>query len=218
MIGPEILFLPLALVVPGVPLYCLYRWVRKRWIDAGPERPARRTAIILAGALAVSSPYLLFKAIELPFVLSRIPDPLHVFWIDYRLEQSWGIGLPGDNETGFVIYRMTRRSAQWARNQGRNLPAMLPGGSRSWHPTPIAESDFDDRWTRHGGGPDPYGPPPNLKRYLARLGFLIPLEDGRDVDFNSAIRHPGSVYSYGPGGSITVIDAKREKIYFAYAG
>lgn len=121
------------------------RWLRTRWVNAGGERRGERIAIVLAGALAISSPYLLFKAYELHFVLSRVPEPLRVSWIGYRLEQSWGIGMPGDKETGFVVYRMTDRSAEWARNQGQNLGASLPGGSTSWHQTPVDESGTHNR-------------------------------------------------------------------------
>lgn len=213
-----LLFILLLLAIPVLGLYLLYRWLRTRWVKAGDERRGERIAIVLAGALAISSPYLLFKAYELHFVLSRVPEPLRVSWIEYRLEQSWGIGMPGDNETGFVVYRMTGRSAEWARSQGQNLGASLPGGSTSWHQTPVDESGTHNRWHHYDSASAPRRHAANLKEYLDKYGFSIPLENGRDIEINDAIQHPGSFYSYGRGGSVTVVDPKRGKIYFAYAG
>jgi hypothetical protein len=213
-----LLFLLLLLALPVVGLYLLYRWLYARWVDAGGERRGKRVAIILAGALAISSPYLLFKAYELHVVLSRVPEPLHVSWIEYRLEKSWGIGMPGDNETGFVVYRMTGKSADWARSQGQHLGAMLPGGSMDWHPTPVDESGAHNRWHEYGSAPTLHSHKANLREYLDKYGFSIPLERGRDAEVNYSIQHPGSFYSYGRGGSVTIIDSKRGKIYFAYAG
>lgn len=203
-----ILLLP---AIPIVAIYLLYRWLRTRWINADEGHRGERIAIVLAGALAVTSPYSLFKAYELHVVLARVPEPLHVSWIEYRLEEAWGIGLPGDNETGFVVYRMTAGSTDWARSKGRNLGSMLPGGSSNWRPTPVDDNSSRNRWHRNGDAA-------NLKQYLGTYGFPIPLEDGRDIEFNDAVQHPGSFYSYGLGGSVTVVDPKRGKIYFAYAG
>lgn len=95
-----LLVILLLLATPGLAIYLACRWFRTRRINAGGERRGERIAIALAAALAISSPYLLFKAAELYFALSRIPQPLQVFWIEYRLEQAGGLGLPGGNETG----------------------------------------------------------------------------------------------------------------------
>ena len=211
-------FFLLVLATPVLGLYFVCRWLRTRWVNAGGEQRGERIAIVLAGALAICSPYLLFKAYELHFVLSRVPEPLRVFWIEYRLEQSWGIGLPGDKETGFVVYIMTDRSAEWARNQGQNLGASLPGGSTSWHQTPVDESGTHNRWHHYDSASASRRHAANLKEYLDKYGFSIPLGNGRDIEINDAIQHPGSFYSYGRGGSVTVVDPKRGKIYFAYAG
>lgn len=213
-----LLLILLLLATPGLAIYLACRWVYRTRINAGEERRGERIAIALAGALAMSSPYLLFKAGEVYFALSRLPQPLQISWIEYRLEQGWGLGLPGDNETGFVIYRMTSGSAEWARSQGQNLGAMLPGGSAVWHLTPVDESGADNPWHQYDSASSPRSHAANLKEYLDKYGFPIPVEDGRDIEFNDAIQNPGSFYSYGRGGSVTVVDPKRGKIYLAYAG
>ena len=213
-----LLGLLLLLILPVVGLYHLCRWLYARWVDASGAHRSRRVAIVLAGALVVSSPYLLFKGYELHFVLSRVPEPLHVSWIEYRLEEAWGIGMPGDNETGFVVYRMTDRSAEWARSKKHRLGDMLPGGSASWHPTPVDESGPHNTWHQYDSDPALRDHKANVSEYLGKYGFSIPLEKGRDTEADDAIQHPGSFYSYGRGGSVTIVDPRRGKIYYAYAG
>lgn len=94
----------------------------KPWQRLPSDQPVRRIAIVCTGLLIVTSPYLLFKAYELHTALAKIPRPLHVAWIEYRLEKSFGgIGFPSDNETGFIVYRLSASSTQWARSRGRGL-------------------------------------------------------------------------------------------------
>ena len=64
----------------------------------------------------------------------------------------------------------------------------------------------------------PYSHKANLKDFLDKYGFSIPIEEGRDKEINYAIQQPNSFYSYGGGGTVTIIDPRRGKIYFAYAG
>jgi hypothetical protein len=208
----------LLLALPILGLYLLYRWLRARWVNAGNEHHGGRIAIVLAGALAISSPYLAFKAYELHFVLSRVPEPLHVSWIEYRLEKSGGIGMPGDNETGFIVYRMTSGSADWARKQGQHLGATLPGGLTKWHQTPVIENGAHNSWHQYGSTSEPHSRKANLAEYLDKYGFSILIEKGRDAEINYALQNSGSFYFYGRGGSVTVIDPRQGKIYFAYAG
>ncbi|WP_394658122.1 hypothetical protein, partial [uncultured Novosphingobium sp.] len=73
---------------------------------------------------------------------------------------------------------------------------------------------------QHGGEDLKKGIPhgASLQEYLDKYGFSIPIEKGVDREFNDAIQKPGSFYKYERGGSVTVIDIARGKIYFAYAG
>lgn len=214
-----LLGLLIAVVLPLAAIYLTCRWLFAKWVEAGRDRPARRAAILSTGVLTVLSPYLLFKAYDLYFLLSRVPAPLNALWVEYRLEKSWGIGLPGDNETGFVVYRLTGGSADWARKQGSGLGAALfPNKGAQWHPTPVNDDDPNRGW--HGNHSDKQSNAgrPTILKYLDQYGFSIPVEKGRDAEANDAIQHPGSFYSYGRGGSVTIVDPKRGKVYFAYAG
>lgn len=183
-------------------------------------RSGRRVAAALSAAMLLASPYIAFKTAELLHVLSRVPEPLRASWIEYRLEKRWGIpffGLPGDNETGFVTYRLTAGSARWARKKGARLNHFLPAGSREWRPTPVTDDAISNRW--HGQDEQlPLNHPVDFREYLGRYGFDIPVEQRRIDEANRAIRSPGSFYRYGRGGSITVVDTRHGKVYFAYAG
>lgn len=194
------------------------RWIGRNWSE---WRISKRTAVIFGSTLLITSPYLAFKAWELNAVLARVPEPLRVAWIEYRLEEAWGFG-PGGNETGFVVYRLTKNSADWTRRQGARLGAALPGGSDTWRPTPVPATGAPHRWHRYDNDAAmrtvgyPHGP--NIAEYLDQYGFTIPIKKGQDAEADKAIQSTGSFYSYGRGGSITVVDPTRGKVYFAYAG
>ena len=183
------------------------RWHGRRW--------GGRFVAIAGAALFTASPYLSYKGLELRYVLARVPDPLHALWIEYRLERSWGIGLPGDNETGFVIYRLTGGSADWARRMGPRLVEGL-GGSGVWQPTPVCD-DQSGRWSG-GSKLRNAAHRPDFRNYLSRYGFEVPVDRVRIDEANRVVRNPGAFYRYGRGGSITAIHPAQGKVYFAYAG
>ncbi|WP_246728497.1 hypothetical protein [Microvirga terricola] len=180
--------------------------------------------IVIAGLLLVGVPYLLVQRYEHQLLLARVPAPLEVASVEYQLEESWGVGfMPGDNETGFVVYRLTNASAEWARNQGSRLGDMLPGGASRWHPTPVKNA-HDNGWHPYDHDPQMMSAQraeqhlPTIAEYLEKYGFTIPIESGRDSEADQSIQSEGSFYSYGRGGSVTIVDPIRGKVYFAYAG
>jgi len=212
-------FIPIAFVLltSSILIGGLLYLLGKRWRATAPNQHGRRVAIVASGIAVVASPYLIFKAFELRFVLARVPYPLHVAWIEYRLEESLGFG-PGGNETGFVVYRLTDRSAQWARSKGQLLADALPGGKESWHPTPVEDSGPENPWHTYDSRTDLPPHATTIDEYLDRYGLSIPIEKGRVDEANRAIQGSGSFYSYGPGGSVTIVDPTQGKVYFAYAG
>ncbi|PRH87057.1 hypothetical protein C5L14_10385 [Labrys okinawensis] len=157
-------------------------------------------------------------------LLDRVPQPLQVAAVEYRLEESWGLGfMPGDNETGFVVYRLTGQSAKWARDQGSRLGGRLPGGTAQWHRTPVGDTG-DERWYPHddtlqmkGAAPGSLHSP-SIAEYLGRYGFFISIEKKRATEADQAIQAGGSFYAYARGGRVTIVDPARGKVYFAYAG
>lgn len=138
----------------------------------------------------------------------RVPTPLRVERTEYALEKSWGIGMPGDNETGFVVYRLTPESIAWLRLQGPGVAASLGSG---WRSTPITPRDGRDPWS-HGGSRA------SSASYMRRYGFSIPVDPERLQDADAVITKPGSLYLNGGGGSVTVLDPMHSRAYFIYAG
>lgn len=201
---------PLALIGAGVASWAAIQLWR-RWDE--PRRRRRYGWVLLATGMLVGAPVTAIKIKEHRFVLARVPEPLRVATIEYRREEDWGsIGLPGDNETGFVVYRLTSDSAQWARDQGPRLPDRLSLRNATWQATPV--HDDDRGWRPHRGGRPPR---PMIAAYLDRYGFGIDVR-GHDGKADLAVQAPGSFYTYGRGGSITIVDPRRGKVYFAYAG
>ncbi|MCM2404085.1 hypothetical protein NBH20_23170 [Rhizobium sp. S153] len=198
-------------------------WMLWKWIPS--DRPVARAAVVAAAfSVLVALPLVLLQGYRNQFHEARVPDPLEMGKIEYQLEESWGIGGPGDNETGFVVYQLTEESAGWARAQGSALATQLSEGAKCWKPTPVekdaGKSDDFDRWI----GPiqeeseERAARKPNIDDYLDRYGFTIPVEKERMIEVDSAIQNPGSFYCYGSGGSLTIVDPVRGKVYFAYAG
>ncbi|HEV7323097.1 MAG TPA: hypothetical protein VGO04_31215 [Ensifer sp.] len=178
--------------------------LRRLWRRTGPEQVVRRRLIIAVGLLAIMGPSVASKIAERNHVLARVPEPLEVAEIEYRLEELFGVGfMPGDNETGFVVYRLTDESADWARKQGSKLGEVLSGEKGAWRATPVGDTQ------QHLS---------SLEEYLEQYGFAIPIEKGRTDEANRAVQSGGSFYSYGRGGSVTIVDPTRGKVYFAYAG
>jgi hypothetical protein len=184
---------------------------------------ARRSAAVAVCLGVLFTPLLIFKAWELQATLrlmsQRMPAPLDASGIEYRQERLSGIG-PGAAETGFIVYRLTEESAEWGRNNGAALGEHLSGGSSVWRPTPVGQIGDGDRWHPYDDEGMGYDRPheSTVDEFLGRYGFFISIEDGAEADADRAIQNPGSFYSYGRGGSVTVIDPQRGKVYFAYAG
>lgn len=205
-------------------IFVVLRFLYWLWQRTRSGQNVRRGLIIATGVAFFAFPYISFKIYERAAVLARVPEPLKVAAIEYRLEQSWGIGGPGDNETGFVVYRLTDSSVEWARSCGAQLGSMLAGDSETvWQATPIAEDH--DRKTWHHYDDDPFMRVDRPKGHLATIaelleayGHTIDIEKGRDAEADQAIQTEGSFYSYGRGGSVTIVDPKRGKVYFAYVG
>ncbi|MGO4570985.1 hypothetical protein [Microvirga sp. 2TAF3] len=213
----------LALLLVWLAIFLL-RFTYRLWRKPQPGRAVRRTIIAIVSLLLVGVPYILVQHYEHQFLLARVPTPLEVASVEYQLEESWGVGfMPGDNETGFVVYRLSDASAEWARNQGSRLGDMLPGSASKWHPTPVGNAG-DYKWHPYDHDPQMMSAnraeqhPPTIAEYLEKYGFAIPIEKGRDADADQSIQSEGSFYSYGRGGSVTIIDPIRGKVYFAYAG
>lgn len=136
----------------------LFLGLRRLWGRTRPDQLFLRTLIIAFGLGSIALPCLAFKIHERNYILARVPEPLEVAEIEYRLEESWGVGfMPGDNETGFVVYRLTNDSADWARKQGSQLGDMLSGAKGAWFETPVDDGSNQaaiSRWHPYDDDPE----------------------------------------------------------------
>ena len=120
-------------------------------------RKLPRTYFLLFVFTLITIPLAIFKIHERNFILSFIPDALHVNSISYIEEESWGIGLPGDNEAGIRVYTLPEKIADEISIRGieffKNLPPNENQKNRQWRgsygewlETPIKPSE---RWERN---------------------------------------------------------------------
>lgn len=140
---------------------------------------------------------------------------MEVSSIAYVTEESWGIGMPGDNETGVIAYNLPDRAMQGIDAQGIGYFRQLScakgwhdwhGRYDEWQETPILA---DEKWGTPG--------PSRLANYLNRYGFGIPVSGPIGAAIDGAISGPGSFYAYGRIGMILVVPRKRQA-FFVYTG
>ena len=175
---------------------------------------ARLNTMMTSALIAVCFPFALLQIGVWQKAYGRVPEPLKGAAIEFRNEKAWGAGgLPGDNETGFIVLRLTSSSSAWARKEGAGLASKLPGGTNRWRQTPIDFSNGD--WPLEQGGQTSKG---WLNRYLEKYGFNIDVPKGWRDKFDRAAESPGSFYRYGGGGSLTLVDPANGLTFFAYAG
>ena len=150
--------------------------------------------------------------------LSFVPDALDVDGIDYVEEERWGIpliGLPGDNETGIIIYDLPGDAADAIAKEGLGYLQDLPAHSRSsdrdwhgsydeWHATP-----FDDAararmtWTYT-----------DIPRECA---FCVRVDPDIWAEVERIVGTPGSYYAFGRIGVI-VVSPRAKRVIYMYNG
>lgn len=80
-------------------LAILFRWL---WRMTRSEQIVLRALIVLMIPALLATPYVAYKTLDQRFLLARVPEPLEVAEVEYRLEELWGVG-PGGNESGFIV-------------------------------------------------------------------------------------------------------------------
>lgn len=159
--------------------------------------------------------FVLYKFFIYQFHLSFLPDGMWVWKQLYAKEEAWGIGLPGDNETGLIIFELPNRTSKKVMKNGIDyLKTLKPGKkcSDEWQETPKLSNPY---WFNRE---DQHDNTPNIEHYLFRYGFYIPL-DAKVIDqINQTIATPGSYVSYCRGGGAVLVMPKINRIALAYSG
>jgi hypothetical protein len=198
-------------------LWKLLRFLVATWQSVGPYRLIKRVGVV----------FVVFGLSALPFAgqffmkaaqtTSRIPEPLHASKVVFEVEENLGFG-PGGNETGFVVYELKNKSTQWLQDQGQALGGSLPGGNAVWFQTPIIDSEATEPWFVTDTAMDTTSEVPTIANYLNRYGFSISIDAQIENELNQSLRKKGCWYSYGRGGSVTVVNPTLGRVYFAYSG
>jgi hypothetical protein len=163
----------------------------------------------------IAIPFTAFKSYERSFMLSVVPEALHVNSISYSKEESWGFG-PGGNEAGIRVYPLPENVADEISRQGIEFFNNLPpnknqknrgwkGRYEKWYQTPIG---VNDRWQskEETGALDIYD-------YICVYGFCIKIDDAVVKQATEIVNSEGNYYAYGRIGLIVVSPAKKLVLY-----
>jgi hypothetical protein len=182
----------------------------------------RRLALgcVATVVVLIATPYGLFKFAEHQNRMAHVPADLEVTKILYRNEENWGsvlLPLPGDNETGIMMYDLSEAIAGKIGAEGVsffNRPENVErrvGYQRThseWHETPIVDGEGGWSVSKFGR---------KISGYLNQYGFGIDVDKSVEALVDDAISTPGSFYSHGRTGLVIVMP-KLKRVIFAYAG
>ncbi len=160
------------------------------------------------------------KKIE-AYLLKQVPKSLNVKKSIYAVTEHHGIGFPGDNETGFIVYKIPTAQSELIYNLGisylNNLPEIKENDFKKkyeltseWMNTPIKK---DNEWKmeiEHGDSV--------VMNQLCRYGFCIDIEKEYEDIANTIITNPGSYYAYRKGGATIIISPQKQMIIYLYSG
>ena len=172
------------------------------------------------GAVVIVVFYGLFTTIAHYNRMSYLPADIKAAGILYSKEENWGsilLALPGDNETGVVMYSLSDAQADEINSEGlkffylsENVEQRIGYKQQSfsqWYETPLADNDH--RWA--------FTPGRKIANYLGKYGFGIDIDPSIVALVDDAISKPGSFYSYGRVGLVIIIP-KAKRALVAYAG
>ncbi|MFK0208908.1 hypothetical protein [Agrobacterium sp. NPDC090283] len=147
--------------------------------------------------------------------LSIAPCGMGINKVLYAEEQSWGIGLPGDNETGVIVFELPDVVSEQIEIQGIGYlesitcPVELAIDRRGkydrWQKTPILNGK---EWRADAV---------ELNSYLDHYGFGIEINKTIELEINGAISGEGNFFSFGRTG-IIVLAPRTNRAYYFYAG
>ncbi|GGZ52689.1 hypothetical protein GCM10008101_02240 [Lysobacter xinjiangensis] len=182
------------------------------------RRALSRRVFVTTVALFLASPVLAaglgYAAFKRAFLLSFVPDALHVRRIVYEKEARWGLpflALPGDNETGLRIYALPAAVAADVHRGGVDWLDRMPREARApspdqrdvyddWHETPLDATARGQATATYSGIP-------------GDCGFCIEVEPEVWAEVQSIVNAPGSYYALGRSGVIVVSPSHRRVVF-----
>ncbi len=159
--------------------------------------------------------FALYEFYAYQFHLDFLPDGMWIWKQLYAKEKAWGIGMPGDNETGLIMFELPNSASEKTMKDGIDyLKTLKPGKTCSddWQETPyLTQKDWFGEQKQDSDIP-------NVENYLNRYGFGIPFNRRIINEINQSIAMPGSYISYCRGGGAVIVMPKINRIALAYSG
>ncbi|MDQ8029620.1 MAG: hypothetical protein REJ23_12915 [Brevundimonas sp.] len=158
---------------------------------------------------------------------SLLPLGVRAPVITYAKETTWGWG-PGGNETGVIVYRMDRTSAERVRAGGiawlegeasrPTGPLQRPAADRrlrrtysDWRTTPL-----EALWSGHGE--HSCGREPGLGAYVDYDDFRCRVDPEVIARANRVLQTPGAFVARGQAGRIVIVAPAERLVIIAYNG
>jgi hypothetical protein len=174
-------------------------------------------------ALFALLPVSAFQLIEQERLLSVVPSSMNVSKVLYASEEISGLGfLPGDNETGVIVYEMPDALADALSENAQAHFEALPDdtGRRPqdrhlvWLETPVAD---DERWPVPSDVHGPWDGHRRIRDYTDQYVLTAEIEPSVEALANEALSRPGSYYAHTYFGVLILIPESKRIIY-AYSG
>ncbi len=190
-----------------------------RWALGHP-----RVALVVLVAAVVGVPRYV-DHLERQVILGHIPTELGPAVVVYDQQVSFGIGGPGDNETGVIAYDLPQLPVARLNQEGLAFLRALPSqsgndvrgtGYHTWTTTPASDASWLHR--RDDGNPDPSRGGPSLGAYIDRHGFAIEVDPKVEQAIDGALASPGAFLGRTRGGGVLLLVPHSRKAFFFYAG
>jgi hypothetical protein len=208
--------------VIGFGVFALLLWLVYLLLRWALDHPWWALAVVVAAAIGVPR-YL--DHLERQITLGHIPSELGPALVGYEKQESWGIGGPGDNETGVIAYDLPQLPVERLNKEGLTYLSHLPSQSGSadqgtqyfsWATTPVDDPSWLPK--RGDGHPGANQGGPSLHAYLDKYGFDIDVDKEVAQAINKAIASPGAFVAHTRGGGVLIVVPQSRKAYFVYAG
>lgn len=193
------------------------KWIVLSFIYIYRKLPTRIFWLIIS--TLITSIYITYYHYEKEFDLSFVPDALGIHSVSYHKEESWGIGGPGDNESGILVYPLSNEISKQISEQGINFFRNIPpntnqrdrdfrGYYTNWSETPVKSTTF---WAYRENSSKLY-----ISDYVCRYGFCIDIDPIIETNANLIVNSTGNYYAYGRTGLI-IVSPKKNIVLYLYS-
>ncbi|WP_324790722.1 hypothetical protein [Sulfuricurvum sp.] len=154
------------------------------------------------------------KIDEQNFYLNHVPQEFGVSKIIYQNHNvNDGMGLPGETETGIVVFELPENTTKMMQSVGKDYFYIRTSNNSprdeyirncgKWGESPIID-DSNQSWV--------------LSNFLDRYGYGIKVDKNVEEELNLAVSQKGTYYTECRGGIVLIVAPKIKKVFYVYAG